>query len=130
MPRSQFSNSTLRFVTFDQEKSFDIIFKSIELCFQENCFLECRARILLKECGCLPYYYPRLDAILQFQEGFENLTAACTLDGWKCLMSNVDILEAVDPMSHNTGDNVEVQKLTGAKYVSIVRPSLFVNKTV
>ena len=72
---------------------------------------------MLKECGCLPYYYPRLDAILQFQEGFENLTAACTLDGWKCLMSNVDILEAVDPMSHNTGDNVEVQKLTGAKYV-------------
>ena len=73
---------------------------------------------MLKECGCLPYYYPRLDAILQFQEGFENLTAACTLDGWKCLMSNEDILEAVDPMSHNTGDNVEVQKLTGAKYVS------------
>ena len=84
---------------------------------------------MLKECGCLPYYYPRLDAILQFQEGFENLTAACTLDGWKCLMSNVDILEAVDPMSHNTGDNVEVQKLTGAKYVPSVRPSLSVNKT-
>ena len=24
--------------------------------------------------------YPRLDAILQFVDGFENLTAACTLE--------------------------------------------------
>ena len=77
---------------------------------QENCFLECRARILLKKCGCLPYYYPRLvavnynahyyklvltiiiyprlDAILQFVDGFENLTAACTLEvGTMCHVS-------------------------------------------
>ena len=47
---------------------------------QENCFLECRAKALLKECGCLPYYYPRLDAILQFQEGFRNLTAYCSME--------------------------------------------------
>ena len=26
---------------------------------QENCLLECRAKTLLKTCGCLPYYYPR-----------------------------------------------------------------------
>ena len=45
----------------------------------------------------MPYYYPRLDAILQFQEGFQNLTAACTLQGWKCLMSNKYILSALDP---------------------------------
>ena len=62
---------------------------------QENCFLECRARLLLKECGCLPYYYPRLDAILQFQQGFENLTAACTLDVSKVYQNQT--LERANP---------------------------------
>ena len=27
--------------------------------------LECRAKQLLQRCGCLPYYYPRLDILLQ-----------------------------------------------------------------
>ncbi len=31
---------------------------------EENCLLECRAKKLLEQCGCLPYYYPRLDIIL------------------------------------------------------------------
>ena len=31
---------------------------------KENCLLECRAKILLKTCGCLPYFYPRSILIL------------------------------------------------------------------
>ena len=81
--------------------------------------------------------YPRLDAILQFVDGFENLTAACTLEvvtmcyvschcntvyhlcqGWKCLMSSVDILEAVDPLSHNLQESdPAVLQLQGARWV-------------
>ena len=33
---------------------------------EENCLLECRARHLVDTCGCLPYYYPRLDIFLDF----------------------------------------------------------------
>ena len=33
---------------------------------EENCLLECRAKHLLASCGCLPYYYPRLDILLDF----------------------------------------------------------------
>ena len=35
---------------------------------EENCLLECRAKHLMDKCGCLPYYYPRLDILLDFDQ--------------------------------------------------------------
>ena len=35
--------------------------------------------------------YPRLDAILQFVDGFENLTAACTLEVVTMSMCHVTV---------------------------------------
>ena len=38
--------------------------------------------------------------------------------GWKCLMSSVDILEAVDPLSHNIKESdPAVLQLEGARWV-------------
>ena len=30
---------------------------------RESCLLECRARVLFKECNCLPYYFPDFSAV-------------------------------------------------------------------
>ena len=32
---------------------------------QDNCLLECRAKTLLTNCSCIPYYYPRSDRYSQ-----------------------------------------------------------------
>ena len=45
------------------------IFKSYT---EENCLLECRAKHLLRLCGCLPYYYPRLDIFLHARSSNNN----------------------------------------------------------
>ena len=45
------------------------IFKSYT---EENCLLECRAKHLLRLCGCLPYYYPRLDIFLHARGSNNN----------------------------------------------------------
>ena len=39
---------------------------------EENCMLECRAKLLMDKCGCLPYYYPRLDILLDFDLVWKN----------------------------------------------------------
>ena len=35
---------------------------------EENCLLECRAKQIIEKCGCLPYYYPRLDILLDYDQ--------------------------------------------------------------
>lgn len=56
---------------------------------QENCLLECRAKILLHKCGCLPYFYPRLDvflvSILPEFEHLKNVTICSDWQNWTCL---------------------------------------------
>ena len=57
---------------------------------QENCLLECRAKLLLRRCRCLPYYYPRLDLILREWEEFAFLknSTTCDWEGWQCLANS------------------------------------------
>ena len=73
---------------------------------QENCLLECRSRLLLDRCGCLPYFYPRLDLVMrenknreeeeeEERSGGKNGTlglgggaAECTWEGWQCLKNS------------------------------------------
>ncbi len=54
---------------------------------QENCLLECRSRLLLDRCRCLPYFYPRLDLLLRERREFRHLrdNKTCTWQGWQCL---------------------------------------------
>jgi len=59
---------------------------------EENCLLECRARHLINRCGCLPYYYPRLDILLDF--GQNNMTT-CDWHGLQCLSNASDLLDSV-----------------------------------
>ena len=72
---------------------------------QENCLLECRARLLLDKCGCLPYYYPRLDLILRERTEFAHLrtannnnTSGCDWNGWNCLANSTELLDAIFPV--------------------------------
>ena len=77
---------------------------------QENCLLECRAKLLLRRCRCLPYYYPRLDLILREWEEFAFLknSTTCDWEGWQCLanstgdMSNIYVKDLSNlSASHN-----------------------------
>ena len=43
-----------------------------------SCLLECRARLMVKECGCLPYYYPNFASVW-------GIDTSCDLKGLKCL---------------------------------------------
>lgn len=45
-----------------------------------SCLLECRAVHLLRECGCLPYYFPDFSKIWK-------VNTTCDLDGLKCVGS-------------------------------------------
>ena len=68
---------------------------------QENCFLECRARLLLEKCGCLPYYYPPLDIIFKRRSEFQHLNATCDWNGWNCLVNSTELLEAIEPLKRD-----------------------------
>ena len=57
---------------------------------RHSCLLECRARKVFADCGCLPYYFPDFSAVWK-----ENTT--CTLDGLKCLGGKTKKLNAVNP---------------------------------
>lgn len=86
---------------------------------EENCLLECRAKQLLERCGCLPYYYPRLDILLEnydvshfFRENllgnsvdthyycviFQNNMTTCDWDGLQCLANASDLLDSIRPV--------------------------------
>ncbi len=45
---------------------------------RSSCLLECRAREMQRQCGCLPYYYPRFSRIWK-----ESIT--CDFEGLLCL---------------------------------------------
>ena len=45
---------------------------------RHSCLLECRARHLFDECGCLPYYYPDFSAVW-------GKSTSCDFDGLKCI---------------------------------------------
>ncbi len=45
---------------------------------QSSCLLECRARKLQSECGCLPYYFPDFSRVWR-----QNTT--CNSTGLECL---------------------------------------------
>lgn len=69
---------------------------------QENCLLECRAKLLLSRCGCLPYFYPRLDLVLRELEGGEfaflkgngsSTPSTCSWEGWRCMKNATGKLE-------------------------------------
>ncbi len=64
---------------------------------QENCLLECRSRLLLQLCGCLPYYYPRLDLLMTESDVGKNASAECTWLGWQCLKNHTELLDAIKP---------------------------------
>ena len=66
---------------------------------QENCFLECRAKALLKECGCLPYYYPRLDAIPKVVNGHTYAAEGGTEHVPRCHPGNALVLAREGPGS-------------------------------
>ena len=83
-------------------KSEVTIFKEYS---QENCLLECRAKLLLHRCGCLPYFYPRLDLILKSRPEFTYLKEAsheCGWKGWECIANSTELLDAVFPFSHKS----------------------------
>ena len=67
------SGSSSTFVSFNCYLKIFVhqvtIFKSYT---EENCLLECRAKHLLRLCGCLPYYYPRLDLFLHAKNSINN----------------------------------------------------------
>ena len=80
---------------------------------EENCLLECRAKQLLERCGCLPYYYPRLDILLQnydvshfsvvntyaiMRYFFQNNMTTCDWDGLQCLANASDLLDSIRPV--------------------------------
>ncbi len=55
-----------------------------------SCLLECRARHLFDECGCLPYYFPDFAPVWK-----KNTT--CTLQGLKCIGGKTKQLNALKP---------------------------------
>ena len=79
---------------------------------EENCLLECRAKQLLERCGCLPYYYPRLDILLEnydvslrvqsftvrIMSYFQNNMTTCDWDGLQCLANASDLLDSIRPV--------------------------------
>jgi amiloride-sensitive sodium channel len=48
---------------------------------RSSCLLECRARLMQEECGCLPYYFPNFGKVW-------NKNTTCNRTGLDCL-SNV-----------------------------------------
>ena len=46
-----------------------------------NCLLECDAKIVMDECGCLPYHYP------EFKKVWHTETS-CNVSGIQCLADN------------------------------------------
>ena len=46
-----------------------------------NCLLECNAKIVMDECGCLPYHYP------DFQKVWD-IESSCNVTGIQCLADN------------------------------------------
>ena len=46
-----------------------------------NCLLECNAKIVMDECGCLPYHYP------DFQKVWD-VESSCNVTGIQCLADN------------------------------------------
>ena len=43
-----------------------------------NCLLECDAKRIMEECGCLPYYYPNFKQVW-------NQETSCNITGLQCL---------------------------------------------
>ena len=46
-----------------------------------HCLLECNARIVMSECGCLPYHYPDFRKVW-------NTETSCNISGIQCLADN------------------------------------------
>lgn len=75
---------------------------------REACLMECRARIIMKECGCLPYYYP------DFRKVWRKDTA-CNIKGLGCLAKKRATLIALTPDDGKTSKKVLDQLIAGAK---------------
>ena len=46
-----------------------------------NCLLECDAKIVMNECGCLPYHYPEFKKV-------RHTETSCNVSGIQCLADN------------------------------------------
>ena len=49
---------------------------------RRSCLMECRARELQSQCGCLPYYFPNFAQ-------FWKTSTTCNLTGLDCLASQI-----------------------------------------
>jgi len=89
MKRTQFSSSTedVRGMNLEKRKCVlrneDVSGTTIHSAIfddytREGCLLECRAEILDRACGCLPYYFPDFSS-------FWNRSTTCNETGLKCL---------------------------------------------
>ena len=56
----------------------DIVLQVFANYSQKACYLECEARALNSECGCLPYYFPDFSRVLKRD-------TACNVTGLRCL---------------------------------------------
>ena len=52
------------------------------------CLLECQAERIMKQCNCLPYYFPRFDLVW-------NRNTACDFEGMKCLAKHANQAKAM-----------------------------------
>lgn len=52
-----------------------------------DCLFECRAKRIMKECGCLPYYYPDFKTVW-------NRETSCNVTGLQCLADKYGKVEA------------------------------------
>ena len=55
---------------------------------RKACLLECTANRIMKQCKCLPYYYPRFDLVWK-------TNTSCDFEGLKCLAEHADEAKAM-----------------------------------
>ena len=55
---------------------------------RQSCLMECRARKIFQQCGCLPYFFPRFDSVW-------NKNTNCDLDGLECMRNHTTHLNAL-----------------------------------
>ena len=66
----------------------DLNYKVFTKYSRKSCLLECQANKIMKQCQCLPYYYPRFDLVWK-----QN--TSCDFEGLKCLAEHADEAKAI-----------------------------------